>query len=86
MSRLDVCQFDDFLSLDAVQMASPELLRALNCVAREDMQGLRKLQAEVPTLASSHGIDMKLLEEKMRLLSFASAASSKVCVVVVCGA
>jgi hypothetical protein len=77
-SRLDVFQFDDFLSLDAVQVASPDLLRVLHCVAREDMNGLRKLQAEVPSLASVHGIDMKLLEEKMRLLSFASAASSKV--------
>ena len=66
VSRLDVFQFDDFLSLDAVQVASPELLRALNCVAREDMKGLRKLQADVPTLASVHGIDMKLLEENMR--------------------
>jgi hypothetical protein len=83
VSRLDVFQFDDFLSLDAVQVASPELLRALNCVAREDMKGLRKLQADVPTLASVHGIDMKLLEEKMRLLSFASAASSKVSLVLV---
>lgn len=77
VSRLDVFQFDDFLSLDAIQVASPDLLRVLHCVAREDMKGLRKLQAEVPTMASAHGIDMKLLEEKMRLLSFASAASSK---------
>jgi hypothetical protein len=91
VSRLDVFQFDDFLSLEAVQVASPDLLRVLNCVAREDMKGLRKLQSEVPSLASMHGIDMKLLEEKMRLLSFASAATSKVineeaffrCVVVV---
>jgi hypothetical protein len=78
VSRLDVFQFDDFLSLEAVQVASPDLLRVLNCVAREDMKGFRKLQSEVPSLASTHGIDIKLLEEKMRLLSFASAASSKV--------
>lgn len=77
-SRLDVFQFDDYLSLDAVQVASPNLLRVLNCIAREDMKGLRKLQADVPSLASSHDIDMNLLEQKMRLLSFASAASSKV--------
>jgi hypothetical protein len=84
VSRLDVFQFDDFLSLDAIQVASPDLLRVLHCVAREDMKGLRKLQAEVPTMASAHGIDMKLLEEKMRLLSFASAASSKVIELVFC--
>ncbi len=83
MSRLDVFQFDDFLSLEAVQVTSPELLCALSCAAREDMKGLRKLQADVPTLASVHGIDMKLLEKKMRLLSFASAASSKVYLVLV---
>jgi len=60
------------------------LLRALNCVAREEMKGLRKLKAEVPTLASMHGVGMKLLEEKMRLLQFASAASRKVSLVLLC--
>jgi hypothetical protein len=78
VSRLDVFQFDDYLSLDAIQTASPDLLRVLNCLALEDMKGLRKLQSELPALASVHGIDMKLLEDKMRMLSFASAASSKV--------
>jgi hypothetical protein len=47
------------------------------------MKGLRKLQADVPTLAPVHGIDMKLLEEEMRLLSLASAASSKASLVLV---
>ena len=55
----------------------------MNCAAREDMKSLGKLQADVPTLASVHGIDMKLLEENMRLLSFASAASSKASLVLV---
>jgi hypothetical protein len=58
VSRLDVFQFDDFLSLDAVKVANSDLLRVLNCVAREDMKGLRKLQSEVPSLVSVHGIDM----------------------------
>jgi hypothetical protein len=40
--------------------------------------GVDVTPAEVPSLASSHDIDMNLFEQKMRLLSFESAASSKV--------